>query len=127
MKNGGAMRKKMDSRAPASKTINKRIVHAFVDADRESLEKYIEWLRITMGEYQQSLRRTVAILILLMAIFELIVAGPATTVTIASLQISKSSIALLFLPALVSYLYLQAVVESNRIGNGYDEAYAKPR
>ena len=52
-----------------------------------------------------------------MAIFELIIEAPNTTFTIVSFHITKSSIAFLFLPALVAYLYLQTFIDTNRMGD----------
>jgi len=43
------------------------------DIAREDMVHKMEWLRSTIGELTQSLRRTVTLALLLMAIFELVI------------------------------------------------------
>ena len=105
------------------RTVNDRIAASFADDDRESLAKYLDWLRSTISEYNQSLRRSVALSLALMAIFELITEAPNTAFTIVSFHITKSSIAFLFLPALVAYLYLQTFIDTNR-GSDTERAFS---
>lgn len=96
------------------KTIRERINKSFSESDHENLGVYIGWLREAMSEYRQSLRRTVALAILLIVIFGLVAQAPATVITVASLQVSKHSLVFELTPAFIAYLYLQVAIESNR-------------
>src|ERR1051326_8294137 len=79
----------------------------FKDISREDMVQYMEWLRSTIGEFTQNLRRTVALALLLMAIFELVVASRGLKLSVGSFTISSGSIVVVFIPAAISYLYLQ--------------------
>jgi hypothetical protein len=118
----------MGKKKLTKKTISERINVSFKEGDRENLSTYIGWLREAMSEYRQGLRRTVALAILLMAIFGLVAQAPATAITVASLKISKHSLVFELLPAFIAYLYLQVAIESNRasrVRETYMDAFDK--
>ena len=93
------------------KLIN-RINDSFDENDQERMLKYLDWLRSAMLDYIQSVRRNSAVLLLLVAIFELVADSRNATLTIGSFHVTKGSIVLVFLPAVVSFLYLQAVLDT---------------
>jgi hypothetical protein len=87
----------------------------FKGADRDTLTTYMEWLRSGIAEYQKNLRRIMAIAIFLILVFELVIESPTTALTIASLHVSRTSPVFTFLPAFIACLYLQAIVDTNRL------------
>jgi glucose uptake protein GlcU len=82
----------------------------------------MNWLRDAISGYQQSLRRTVALIILLMVVFGVIAEARTAVIVVASLQLSKQSVIFGFLPAFIAYLYAQVAVETNRVTRT-EEAY----
>lgn len=97
-----------------AKSVAERIDDSLDGKDREDVLKFMEWLRSGMQDLTQSLRRTMALALLLMAAFEL-VSESKTTITIGSFQISNGSIVIVFIPALVAYLYLQTISDTVRL------------
>jgi hypothetical protein len=84
----------------------------FQDIAREDMVQYMEWLRSAIGELIQSLRRTVALALLLMAIFELVIGSRALKLSVGSFTISSGSVVIVFIPAVISYLYLQVMSDT---------------
>jgi hypothetical protein len=89
-----------------------RIDDSFDDTDQDQMLKYMEWLRSAILEHHNSIRRSVTLMLVLIAIFELVADSRNATLTIGSFHVSKGSIPLLFLPAVVSFLYYQLVLDS---------------
>jgi hypothetical protein len=61
-----------------------------------------------------------------MAIFELVADSRNATITISAFTISKSSLVLMFIPPIVSYIYLQISLDGakhNRLLNCFDSAF----
>jgi len=85
------------------------------DIAREDMVHKMEWLRSTIGELTQSLRRTVTLALLLMAIFELVIGSRALTLSVGSFTISSGSIVIFFIPAVISYLYLQLKYDTRQL------------
>lgn len=96
--------------------IEKRFSESFDANDREDIYKYLDWLRSTMSEFSQNVRRLVTITVFLIAVFEVIAqSSPKVGITISSFRIGKGSIALTFIPALVAYLFFQILIDSTRL------------
>lgn len=94
----------------AAKLIN-RINDSFDENNPEQMLKYMDWLRSVILDYIQSVRRTSTTLLLLVAIFELVADSRNAALTIGSFHVTNGSIVLVFLPAVVSFLYLQVVLD----------------
>ncbi len=96
--------------------IDQRVTQGFRDASRDDVTKYLDWLYVNISNSIQGIRRSVTWLVALMAAFELIVGTTATaTITIFSVEISKRSIAIEFIPAAVAFLYAQVTQDSNSV------------
>ena len=102
-------------KSSTAKTLKRRVFDSFPEGASEDAEQYLEWLRSTLSDISANLRRTVIVLITLMAVFEIIIDTSRATFTLAGFSISKGSITLQFIPALISYLYLQVNTDSTRI------------
>jgi hypothetical protein len=94
------------------KNLVDRIDDSFADNDQERMVKYMDWLRSTILDYMQGIRRNVTALLVLMAIFELVADSRNATLNIGSFHVTKDSVVLLFLPAVISFLYLQTVLDT---------------
>ncbi len=101
------------------KDIRKRVEESFDENDKERILKYMDWINSSIIDYVKNVRRNVSILLLLVAIFELVVGSRNTTLSIGSFSISRDSIALVFLPAIVSVLFLQTVLDTSKAGRLY--------
>jgi hypothetical protein len=88
------------------KSINTRIQESFGEAEHGDVTQYLEWLSAKIAGQAQSLRRMVASIVLLIAIFELTNEYPKTQLTLSSFRLYKGSVVVLFLPAFVAFLYL---------------------
>jgi hypothetical protein len=97
---------------PEQTNITRRITDSFVNKDEEQVTKYLDWLYSRITDYSQSMRRTSLLVLLLIAIFELVNGPGAVQVSLGSFRISKGSIILIFIPALVAYLYLQVWIDT---------------
>lgn len=111
-----------------AKDIKKRIDDSFATGDRADLLTYMEWLRSSMTDLSQQLRRSAGLALLLIAAFGLVEESPKTTITIGSFQLSSGSVVLVFIPGLVAYLYLQAVDQTTTLDSvqiAFTEALSK--
>jgi hypothetical protein len=93
-----------------AKSIRERVNRAFNDNSHDDITQYLEWLRSAIADCMQNLRRTVYIMLLLAAAFELVSSSPGTKLTVGSFQVAKDSIVLQAIPPLVAYLYFQSTV-----------------
>jgi hypothetical protein len=101
-----------------AKSLKKRVDDSFGNNEREDIYQYLEWLRGTIADYTQSVRRIAMAILLLIVVFELIRESPKQVVfEIASFRIYKGSVVLIFIPAIVSYLYFQMAIDSTRLKN----------
>jgi hypothetical protein len=107
-----------------TKSINTRIQESFGEAEHEDVSQYLEWVSARIASQAQSARRIVALIILLIAIFELTNEYPNTQLTFGSFHLYKGSVLIVFLPAFAAFLYLQSVIESARLNDG-QRVYAK--
>ncbi len=97
------------------KSIDRSIVDSFAkDNNQDNVKAYLDWLLATMNQYASQIRRTTILALVLMAAFE-IVSESGTTITISSFQIQKGSLVDTFIPALVAYLFLQLISDTNRV------------
>jgi hypothetical protein len=96
------------------KSIERRVHDSFDDHPKKALQ-YSEWLRTSISDYIQNMRRNAAVLLLLVAIFELVLNSRNAEISIGSFHVSKGSVVLTFIPAVVGYLYLEVVLDSQRI------------
>lgn len=88
---------------------NQRIIDSFHDASKDDVSKYLDWLRATLEDLSQGIRRLVLLMLLLAAAFELVIESPRTQLTIGGFVVASNSIVIIFIPAVVAYLYLQAM------------------
>jgi hypothetical protein len=106
------------------KSISTRIQESFGEAEHEDVSQYLEWVSAKIVSQAQSLRRMVASIILLIAVFELTNEYPKTQLTLGSFHLYKGSVVVQFLPAFVAFLYLQSLIETVRL-NDAQRVYAK--
>jgi hypothetical protein len=103
-----------------SERIHDRINDSFDGKDKEQTFQFMDWMRATILDYGQSIRRNATIMILLVAVFELIVSSSNTAISIGSFKIARGSIALVFLPAITSFLFLQIILDTQKVGRLID-------
>jgi hypothetical protein len=103
--------------------IQKRIEESFDKDDREQVLKYMDWIYSSILDYVQTVRRNAAVLLLLIAAFELVVESRNTTLSIGSFSISKNSVALVFVPAIVGFLLMQILLDTQKAGRLYDGVF----
>jgi hypothetical protein len=99
-----------------AKNIQERVTDSFAKSDRDDVREYLTWLRSSIGDNSQSVRRLVLFILLLIAAFELVSESPVISVTLGTFRIYRGSIVAVFIPALVSYLYLQCQIETAHLG-----------
>jgi hypothetical protein len=105
--------------------MSSRIADSFGADDEERILKYLDWLRSVSIDYVQSIRRTAVILVFLVAVFELVANSRDARITVSSFDVTRGSVVLIFLPALISYLYLQIAsdtVKADRVIVAFMEA-----
>jgi hypothetical protein len=98
------------------KSISERVEESFNEDNSEEIEKFLDWTLARVQDYAQSLRRNFALIILLVAAFELVNQTNNGSVTIASFHLDKGSVALQFIPPLVAFLYLQSIIDNGLAG-----------
>ena len=96
-------------------SIRLRVGKSFKAEDHEDLTEYLEWLRSTINDMSRSLQRTMISMVLLIAAFEFIDQSPKSQITLGPFRIYEGSIILVFIPALVAYLYLEALTVTARV------------
>src|SRR5689334_15933131 len=94
------------------KTVKARVTDSFSADDRDRVQQYLDWLRSALTDQSASLRRTVTLLIVIMAAFEFIIQSPHSSFQLAGFRINRGSIVLQFLPAITAYLYLQIFIDA---------------
>jgi hypothetical protein len=90
-----------------TRSIKQRVSHSFYSNGHDDVAKYLDWLSSTISDIGQSLRKTVALMLSLMAAFAIVNASPKAQLSIGSVKVSNSSLVIIFLPALISFLYFQ--------------------
>lgn len=98
-----------------AKSINDRVKDSFEKDDRENIAKYIDWTRSTLLDYSQNNRRTSTFLLIVAAIFELVAYSRNASINIGSFAISRGSVVLDFMPALVAYFFLQIIADWGKV------------
>ena len=109
------------------KSIEDRVQDSFSKDNREDIFKYLDLVRSTVLGYSQSMRKMVTFLILLIAIFELVANSSNVQVTVASFRITRGSVVLDLLPALIAFLFSQAMadaVRANQLTDIYSKVFA---
>jgi hypothetical protein len=101
------------------KDISSRVKESFNEDDKEQILEYMGWINSSILNYVQTVRRNVGILLLLVAIFELVTGSRNTTVSVGSFSISRDSIALVCLPAIVSFLLFQTILDTKKASRLY--------
>jgi hypothetical protein len=96
------------------RTIPERVEASFAK-DEEKLFRYLEWLRASMAELSQNVRRMALMLLLLVAAFEFLLNTPNVEITLGIVKITSSPVVLQLIPAVVSYVFLQMWLDSMRI------------
>lgn len=99
------------------KSINSRIQESFREEEHENVSQYLEWVSAKIASQTQSLRRMVASIVLLIAIFELTNEYPKTQLAFGSFRLYKGSVVIQFLPAFTAFLYLQSMIETFRLND----------
>jgi len=99
------------------RTIRERVEDSYTDEEPDKVSKYLDWLNAVISDLTQNIRRSALLILLLAAAFELVSTSPRTQITFSIFSISKGSVVLQFIPALVSYLYLQTFIDGVRINS----------
>lgn len=94
-----------------AKSIEARVQDSFREASREDIFRYLDWARSSILDYNQSMRRMAALLILLIAVFELVANSRGVHITVASFQVVRGSVVLILLPALIAFLFAQMITD----------------
>ncbi len=111
-----------------AKDIRERANDSFDENDKEGIRQYFDWLRATILDYLANIRRMTTILLLLVAVFELVIGSRKTEISIGSFTVSRTSIVLVFLPAVIAFLYVQTLWDSIRttqLDNAAGEIFKK--
>jgi hypothetical protein len=91
-----------------ARPLSDRVEEAFRSSDQTDISQYLTWLRDSLSEQATQLRRNAIAMILLVAVFELVIESPNVQITLGIFKIYKGSVILIIIPALVSYLFLDA-------------------
>jgi hypothetical protein len=97
------------------KSIIQRVVDSFDDPNHDDISGYLDWLRAAIGDSVTDLRRTLLIMLLLIAAFEIVMESPNAHVSLGSFEIVKGSIVLIFIPMIVACLFFQMMVATTRL------------
>jgi hypothetical protein len=97
-----------------ARSIEDRAKDSFGNDDRESVSKYLDWVRTTLIDYAQNNRRMATLLLIVVAIFELVAYSRNSKIIIGSFVVERSSVVLDFLPTLVAYLFFQIAADANK-------------
>jgi hypothetical protein len=98
-----------------TKSADRRIIDSFQQGGSEGVHAYLEWLRTAMDQYANQIRRSTLFVLALIAAFEVVVQSPNAKISLGSFQIQRGSIVIDFVPALVAYLLLQSISDSNHL------------
>jgi len=107
--------------------VRKRVRLSFGTDAHDDVTKYLDWLSSTIGDISQSLRKTVALLLSLMAAFAIVNGSPNAELSIGSIKVSNSSLVIIFLPALISFLFFQVIRDTLQLvarGRAFTEAFS---
>lgn len=92
-----------------AKSLRERAASAFDDQDGEQAEKFLDIILASWQQVSDGITRTVVVIFLLGAVFELLVAAKTTSgVTIGPLSLHNTALLQQFIPALVAYLIYDA-------------------
>jgi hypothetical protein len=94
---------------------DKRIKDSFDSDAHDDIAQYIDWLRSAIDSCVADLRRMLLFILLLVAVFEVVLESPSARISLGSFEIVKGSVVLLFIPALVAYMYLEVMVGTARL------------
>lgn len=97
------------------KYIYERVQESFKEDDRENIFRYMDWLRSTMQDYTQNMRRIATGALLLVALFELVANSRNSSVSIGSFRIARGTVVFDVLPIVVAYLVLQIIIDVNKV------------
>jgi hypothetical protein len=98
-----------------AKSIRERVNRGFNESCHDDIARYLEWLRSGITDCAHDVRRTVSIMLVLVAAFELVAGSPGTKLAVGSFQVTKNSIVLQAIPPLVAYLNFQSLVYTQRL------------
>jgi hypothetical protein len=104
-----------------------RVRRSFDPDAHEDVVKYLEWLNATIGDLSQTLRKTVALMLSLIAAFAIVNASPNATLSFGSISVSNSSLVIIFLPALISFLFFQVIRDTLQLvarGRAFTAAFS---
>jgi hypothetical protein len=97
-----------------AKSIKDRVRDSFRESDREDIFKYLDWIRSSVLDYNQAMRKMAAFVVLLIAIFEIVANSHNSTISIGSFSISKGSLPFILLPGFVAFLFIQMMADAAR-------------
>jgi hypothetical protein len=95
-----------------TKSMSERVKDSFDDNSEKEIEKFLDWTLTRVQDYCQSIRRSLTLMVLLIAVFELVRATKGGIITLGSFRISNNSPVLLFIPALAAFLYFQSIIDN---------------
>jgi hypothetical protein len=82
--------------------------------NKDDRKAYLDWLLDAINQYAGQIRRTTFLALFLIAVF-VIVAQSGKQINLKGIDISEGSVVDIFIPALVAYLFLQLVTDTNRL------------
>jgi hypothetical protein len=100
-----------------AKTPTRRVEDSFDSSDHEDVSKYLDWLSNVISNDTLAVRRMATLVVLLIAVFELVNESPKVRLSLGSFQLYKGSIVIQFVPALVAFLSLQTLIDTERLNN----------
>ncbi len=92
-----------------TKSIKTRIEDSFFSDDKESVKYYLDALAATLKDHADGIRRPAALMLGLMAAFQLLLRGLIKEINIGPLVLSSTGLIVSFIPTVVAYLYYDAI------------------
>ena len=115
------------------KPLRERIADAFSTEGQtndstvqEKLTNFLGAIRETQRDYSEGIRRSVLLLLLLMAVFELLSSTAVSEFTLGPIRMTTASSIQVYIPTLVAYLNLETFMLALRASNltrAYEEAF----
>jgi hypothetical protein len=110
-----------------AKSIEDRVKDSFSPDDKESAKYYLDVLTNTLKDYADGIRRSAALMLGFMAVFELVLKGIIKQTTIGPFVLSGSTFIAAFMPTAVAYFFYDALnsgLSYERIQKAYTSVFA---
>jgi hypothetical protein len=99
----------------ASRHIDKRVADSFPPNEQDKAKEYLDWILSALSDTVSNLRRSVTLMITLMAAYEFVIASPKSSITLAGFEVNRASLAFSVIPVLVAFLLLQTGIDNRNI------------